>query len=216
MILFLACFCAKQSTTPPPKEPTVTPSIPVQKTELKPSSPKEIPLLEISTSQSLPEGFQKKWPPQEWSYAKAYTFNFVPYGPGNSNYVYKKDTWNKNTPVSYAINNKQAEYALKLVHKTAGDVETSKCTFPRHGIVYFNEQDTPIASINYCFSCEAVLLWPAYLSFEERLERESLAGTKVEGQEWVDPQVVQIYYDLVPAYKHLFFEQLKMPEYTAP
>ena len=195
MIFFLACISSKQPPSPVIQEKAPSQEkLSKQESNREPAVPQKIPFIDITPSHSLPETFKKTWPPQEWTHAKAYTFNFVRYGPGNSNYIYKEDTWNKNTPVPFSINKEQAEYALKLVHQTAGDVETTKCTFPRHGIVYFNAQDEPIASINYCFSCEAVLVWPPYQSFEERLEKSSLKGTKVEGQEWIDPLYIQIYY----------------------
>ena len=216
MIFLLACIPSKPPTPSLPPESPSEITVEEPKTEEQPvEEPKApLPLMEVTLSQSLPEALKKTWPPQEWSYAKAYTFNFVPYGPGQSLYLYKDKVWNKNTPTSYSINKEQADYALSLVHKTAGNIETSKCTFPRHGIVYFDAQDEPVASINFCFSCEALLVWPPYQSIDEQYKRDEIPGKNVEGREWVEPLVVQIYYELLPAYKHLFFEQLQLPTYS--
>ena len=36
----------------------------------------------------------------------------------------------------------------------------SKCFIPRHGLIYFNDKDEPIASISICFECEKMSLYP--------------------------------------------------------
>jgi hypothetical protein len=50
--------------------------------------------------------------------------------------------------------------AVDLVKDTKGGVEVSKCAFPRHSIVLFDAENIPVASINVCFQCGDILLWP--------------------------------------------------------
>ena len=235
MIFFLACLGTKtapisiseksvqqQNDTSAEEEKDTTVA---EETKIKPSPiPSEAitetvssppPKLEpLSISRPLPKSLQQDWPPQKWSHAKAYTFNFVPFGPGQKSYIYRADTWNGKIQKTYPITEEQAEYAVHLIHQTAGNVETSKCTFPRHGIVYFDENDTPIASINYCFSCGGVLVWPPYFEdMEEEYKKYDIQGKKVEGKEYIDPLVIQIYEELTPSYEQLFLNVLNMSRY---
>lgn len=36
----------------------------------------------------------------------------------------------------------------------------SKCFVPRHGLIYFNDKDEPVASVSICFECEKITLYP--------------------------------------------------------
>ncbi len=58
------------------------------------------------------------------------------------------------------------EDQLKALGKiTSQDMSTlhaglSKCFFPRHGLVFFNDAHEPVASISICFECEKINLFP--------------------------------------------------------
>ncbi|MBK6514332.1 MAG: hypothetical protein IPG04_09490 [Polyangiaceae bacterium] len=54
-----------------------------------------------------------------------------------------------------------AKKAVDLVTQTQGGVEVSKCPFPRHAVVLY-EDTMPVASINVCFECGDILLWPPW------------------------------------------------------
>ena len=72
--------------------------------------------------------------------------------------VYSQLGWSphisERKPITGALTNK----ALDIV-STLGSWELTKCTFPRHAIVLY-ENDIPIASINVCFECGGILTWP--------------------------------------------------------
>ena len=89
-------------------------------------------------------------------------FNIQRYGPGSSLFVYRDDKgWNPNIHSEQDITRKQADQAVKLVGRTLGEMMVSKCAFPRHAIVLFSGP-TPVASINVCFECGDILVWPRW------------------------------------------------------
>ena len=51
---------------------------------------------------------------------------------------------------------------FRVNHRTAGEVLASKYALPRHAVVYFNAAGEPIASVNICFSCSDIMVWPNY------------------------------------------------------
>lgn len=97
-----------------------------------------------------------------WSYAQAYTFNFFEIRPAPLRIVESDGSWSPHIHSQALINDEGALKAAQLVAATRGTVELTKCTFPRHAIVYFDTEDKPVASLNVCFDCEAVLANPDY------------------------------------------------------
>ena len=212
MLYFLLACSGPQKDISPQTISDIAATIPIEKQALtgKTTSPK-IPLKEIVVSHSLPSNFKRTWPLEDWSYAKAYTFNFVPYGPGNNSFVYRDGTWNEKIEHTVDITKDEADNALELIHHTAGDIESSGCIFPRHGIVYFNEADEPIASINYCFSCEGILLWPHYLDQKDKLALYELSIPPKAPDEYAQSMVIEIYFELEENWRNLFLERLALP-----
>ena len=49
-----------------------------------------------------------------------------------------------------------------MVKGVKGEVLVSKCAFPRHGVVFFDKKDNPIASVSICFECGDILVWPEW------------------------------------------------------
>ena len=108
MLFFLACL-GSQKNPPSTRTENISSefSNTPEKTDLEEaqtkaetSSPQETlvekaPLLEILVSYALPEKLKRNWPPEDWSYAKAYAYNFVPFGPGENAYVYRSGNWNE-------------------------------------------------------------------------------------------------------------------------
>jgi hypothetical protein len=117
---------------------------------------------------------RQQWPPTEWTRARAYTYNFVPYGPGHQLRVWDESGWSDAIVQTFELTQQQAEVAAELTHRTQGDVPASKCAFPRHAVVFFDEQDQPLASVNICFECTDILVWPPYF------EDESLSDSRFE------------------------------------
>jgi len=112
-----------------------------------------------------------KWSKLKYATARAYTFNFGRYGPGNKGLHAYGPYRSKSGGVvglnpairnSVALTKRQARKALRLVQRVQGDVLVSKCAFPRHGVVFFDDKETPIASVSVCFECGDILVWPKW------------------------------------------------------
>ncbi len=142
------------------------------------------------------------FPFKTWSYAKAYTYNFFEDRPVPMRVVSEDAAWSPHIRSEQLIDEKHARRSAELVAVTRGSIEMTKCTFPRHAVVYFDRADKPVASVDVCFSCEAVLAWPDY----ERRENYNYerAASKFE--------------KTLPLWRRLFEKELGLPtEYkTAP
>jgi hypothetical protein len=47
----------------------------------------------------------------------------------------------------------------------------SSCYIPRHGIVYYNQSDQPVASLSICFECERIGIWSIKpISFKQKMK----------------------------------------------
>ena len=44
---------------------------------------------------------------------------------------------------------------------TRGELEVSKCPFPRHAVVLY-AGDAPVGTANVCFECGDILVWPDF------------------------------------------------------
>ncbi len=103
----------------------------------------------------------KTWPFHTWSRAEAVAFNERRYGPGPQLRAYDDSGWSPLVTKKKPLSTAEAQEALKLINDTLGDVEVSKCPFPRHAVVLF-DGDVPVASINVCFQCGDILVWPSW------------------------------------------------------
>jgi hypothetical protein len=121
-----------------------------------PTSDKVIPEKEVVLVPS------KKWPFVEWDSAQAFTFNLRPPGPGAKLHVYRRPQgWTDKPVPGKVLTRAQSKKALQLLAKTQGAMNVSKCPFPRHGIVFFEEK-VPVGAISVCFECGDIMIWPAY------------------------------------------------------
>ncbi len=75
--------------------------------------------------------------------------------------AYDDSGWSPLVTKKKPLSTAEAQEALKLINDTLGDVEVSKCPFPRHAVVLF-DGDVPVASINVCFQCGDILVWPSW------------------------------------------------------
>lgn len=157
---------APAATAPPPTEsapaptPVATESVPAPAPPPKPS--------EIARS-------GKTWPFHSWTRAEAVTFNQFPMRPRVPLVAYGPQGWSPHVVDKKAIPEASAKKAIQIASGTHGEIEVSKCPFPRHAVVYF-DGDVPVASINVCFSCGDILLWPSWEAEqppgEERTEKQ--------------------------------------------
>lgn len=103
----------------------------------------------------------KAWPFHKWDRAEAFTFNHTPFGPGVPLRVYDAARgWSEKIVERRPLTAAQAERAVGWVRETGGDVGVSKCPFPRHAVVLY-AGDVPVGTINVCFECGDILVWPA-------------------------------------------------------
>ncbi len=110
-----------------------------------------------------------------------------------------------------SITHEQAQRAASLVNETKGTVEISSCPFPRHAIVFFDEKEKPVASVNVCFECGDILAWPPYPS-----KNESGSGLLSGMTRFMEETGQLKQYDRVfPLWRGLFLDELRMPDYGA-
>ena len=104
----------------------------------------------------------KAWPFHAWDSARAFAFNLNQAGPGSALVVYSEKTgWSPTIAFEKPVPEALAKKAVTRIGKTKGEMRVSKCPYPRHAIVLFSG-DVPVASINVCFECGDILIWPPY------------------------------------------------------
>lgn len=103
------------------------------------------------------------FPDEEYSYAKLYYYNLMEVRTKPDFYIYSEENgWAKSLIDPDITSSKGlAENIEKLFLYGADGLINglSGCFIPRHGIVYFNEKDEPVASLSICFECEGVRMW---------------------------------------------------------
>ena len=104
----------------------------------------------------------KKWPFYKWDSARAVVYNLVDQQDAISLHSWSP-TFGLNPSVHLQpeLTKAQADSALKLLAATQGGLNVSKCAFPRHGIVFYS-QGVPVGSIDLCFECGDILIYPPY------------------------------------------------------
>lgn len=118
----------------------------------------------------FPTRERTEWP-GEWASAKAYLFNMESgYGPGSTLFAWKDGTWHPRLEGEAALSDEMAAAALELVHRAQGELLMSKCPFPRHAVVFFDADGEPLGSVNVCFECTDILVWPPYYGDGEEAE----------------------------------------------
>ncbi|WP_434416598.1 hypothetical protein [Nannocystis pusilla] len=181
---------------PAPAPPDPAASAPAPETELEPTIATASAQPETAASEptsadkpSTPLTPSETWPFVAWDRAEAFTFNHVAYGPGVPLRVYDATSgWSPKIAERKPISAAQAGSAVERVVATRGTLEVSKCAFPRHAVVLF-AGDTPVGSINVCFECGDILVWP---DFEppasgptaERRHRQQMKAYKRVFPEW--------------------------------
>jgi hypothetical protein len=150
--------CAVSIVTAPPAladtSPAVAPPLATAAVTVQTAPPEPRPALKSPR--------RGVFPMKPWSYAKGYTYNFFESRPVPMRVLSEDGAWSPHIRTEQVISEAIARRAAELVAKTQGSIETTKCTFPRHAIVYFDREDKPVATVDVCFDCEAVLARPDY------------------------------------------------------
>jgi len=106
---------------------------------------------------------KQPFPNVEYSYVKVFLFNLeTNFKERPDSYIYKDAVFAKTKAGEGVVLDKKKVNSLNKM--LSGDVNTlliglSKCFIPRHGFVYYNDKDEPVASVSVCFECEAIRLW---------------------------------------------------------
>ncbi|MBL4633629.1 MAG: hypothetical protein JKY56_07145 [Kofleriaceae bacterium] len=104
----------------------------------------------------------KKWPFYKWDSARAVLYNLNEEHDAISLHSWSpKFGLNPSAHLQPELTQAQAKSALKLLAATQGALNVSKCAFPRHGIVFYSK-GVPIGSIDLCFECGDILIYPPY------------------------------------------------------
>jgi hypothetical protein len=101
----------------------------------------------------------------------------MPIQPGVQLTAYDQRGWSPNIVEKKPLTKAQADRAAALVEATEGGVDVSKCPFPRHAVVLL-EGELPVASINVCFECGDIRIWPPWSeepSWDELTEKQRAA-----------------------------------------
>lgn len=115
-------------------------------------------------------GFQKvseaqhSFPKERYSYAKLYLMNTKKSTSRPDLSAWKNDRYAFSKMGEGIALNEEHIAALNKI--TAQDMSTlqgglSKCFLPRHGIIFFDDANRPVASISICFECQKIDLYPA-------------------------------------------------------
>ena len=145
-------------------------------------------ILVLISSQFVSTAQSKNFPTVEYSYAKMYLFNLAETKERPEGKIWNGSSYAKTKHGEGKIID---EVGTKVLSRITGmdmsslNLGLSKCFIPRHGIVYYDEKDTPVASISICFECEKIALFPnPYTdvdfsdSFSEERALKQLAGFK--------------------------------------
>lgn len=103
------------------------------------------------------------FPDMEYAYVKIYYFNLEEITSRPDDYIYTDESgFAKSIEGEGVISSKAlpANIEKLFLYKKDGLLNgLSGCYIPRHGVVYFNDKDEPIASLSICFECEAIRMW---------------------------------------------------------
>ena len=112
------------------------------------------------------QGFGQKsfvFPDESYAHAKLYYFNIQEIRTRPDDYIYSEESGFANSIVFEVEmrNSEIPEHISRMLQKDKDGLLNglSSCFIPRHGVVYFNKENEPIASISICFECEAIRLW---------------------------------------------------------
>ena len=156
---------------------------------------------------------REAFPNVEYSYVKVFLFNIDTEIKGRpDSYIYRGGLYAESKVGEGVL---VPESKVKPLNKMlSGDINTllvglSKCFIPRHGFVYYNEKDEPVASVSVCFECEAIRVWSKE-NLRIKTNYDKLSVSKAEKQ--IEFLKVNIIEGLLP----VFSETAKYKEYVSP
>ena len=150
----------------------------------------------------------KTWPFHRWTRAEAVTFNPFSIRPGVQLRAYD-DSHGESPHIvdRKPLDEAMAKKAVDLVTQTQGGVEVSKCPFPRHAVVLY-EDTLPVASINVCFECGDILLWPPWAP---EPDWATLTAQQLKKIELANRRQLELYDAVFPKWQAYFRDEVGFP-----
>lgn len=155
-----------------------------------------------------------RFPNIEYSYAKLYFFNLELDQPGHMDYrIYDQGEYAASKIGNGFLLSSDFHSKITIALKKGIDeliTGLSKCFMPRHGIIYYDQNHLPVASLSICFECDKISVWSYkpltfiddYKHFNyEKAERQIIAlahAIKEEG--------IPVYYSLDESEQYFDFE----------
>jgi hypothetical protein len=206
-LVLAGCASGAPKAEPPPA-PRAAPAPAVAVADVDAASPAApadagAPVAEVDASAAPPPAVERKgkvWPFHPWDRAVAVTFNDFPMRPRTQLRAYDEHGWSPHLTEKKPLDAAKAKKAVDLVTATNGDVFVSKCPFPRHAVVLY-EGEVPVASINVCFECGDILLWPRW---EPEPDWDRLSDREMKAIEDKRTRQMKLYDKAFPRWKTFF------------
>lgn len=151
----------------------------------------------------------KVWPFHAWNRAVAIRFNEFPMREAIPLYACNDQGLSPHIVEAIPISLPLAKKSVELLGQTQGAVAVSKCPFPRHAVILYDD-DVPVASINVCFSCGDILVWPAWESIAEP-DWDHLTDAQLKAYEAAQRAHLARYEKTFPFWKTYFRDQIGFP-----
>src|SRR5262249_27328961 len=147
-----------------------------------------------------------------WDRADAFTFNRFRMREGAPFRIYDDNGWSPHIADKKPLDAALAKQAADLALAGKSELEMTKCPFPRHAVVLY-DPDVPVASINVCFECGDVLLWPRWgppqVDWDKLTDAQSkkaFADLQAEGA-----RKQKVFGQLFPKWKTFFRDDVGFP-----
>lgn len=148
----------------------------------------------------------KVWPFHPWNRAEAVRFNEFPMRPAIPLYAYDEDGLSPHIVEKIPISVPLAGRAVALLLRTRGAVAVSKCPFPRHAVILY-DGDVAVASINVCFSCGDILVWPRWDAVPEP-DWDHMTPQRQKAYDAANKTTMAAYEQTFPLWKSYFRDQI--------
>jgi len=104
------------------------------------------------------------FPNVSFSTTKVFLFNLEKPEKGERyySYIYKDSSYAKKRHELPLYLTSDFHKKIQSIFKHGIDdliIGLSKCFLPRHGIVYYDDEGIPVASLSICFECESIRVW---------------------------------------------------------
>ena len=149
----------------------------------------------------------KKWPFHEWDRAEAIAFNQFEMRSRTPLYAYNARGFSPHIASRKWLSDELAAAAVKLIGRTKGEVGVSKCPFPRHAVVLYSG-DVPVASINVCFQCGDILVWP---HFAPEPEWDTMTPRQMKKWQRANAKKMKLYKKAFPQWEQFFRDDVGYP-----